>query len=304
MRTAATMPALTTSSSLQASSFSVPGMALYIGGIPMSEILTNTGLQLPEHFTEDEFFEAGRFLSRVEQGMQWAIGDWYNAIPWGDKKAACENAGLNFHAARQCGQVASVFQIDARASYLSYTHHRGVASNEITTDQRTTLLDQAATNGWSVARLLKERDRLLGKDERVPLLTFETKVEKLMETLPASATKKTKAAINQVVSDLRHDFETEVEHVVKERLKQQRDRLHALEKEAQEERDQARALRMNLDGLMTEEEYRTIRGCLHPDRAPEDRKQVFGKAFDIFTRLEKSVNRDMPDKLRNQRGWS
>ena len=153
-------------------------------------------------------------------------------------------------------------------------------------------------------RLAKERDRLLGKEERVPLLTFETKVEKLMETLPASATKKTKAAINQVVSDLRHDFETEVEHVVKERLRIQREKLYALEKEAQADRDRAKELRMNLDGLMTEEEYRLIRGCLHPDRAPEDRKAAFGKAFDIFTRLEKSVNRDMPAKLRNQRGWS
>ena len=270
----------------------------------MSEILTNTGLQLPEHFTEDEFFEAGRFLARVEQGMQWAIGDWYNAIPWGDKPAACEKAGINYRTATTYGAVSARFQFTRRIVNCSFSHYQKLVSEQLTTEQRDHLLIQSEKNGWSLSRLSSERDRMLGRDERVPLLTFETKVEKLMETLPASATKKTKAAINQVVSDLRHDFETEVEHVVKERLKQQRDRLHALEKEAQEERDQARALRMNLDGLMTEEEYRTIRGCLHPDRAPEDRKQVFGKAFDIFTRLEKSVNRDMPDKLRKQRGWS
>jgi hypothetical protein len=151
---------------------------------------------------------------------------------------------------------------------------------------------------------MKERDRLLGKDERVPLLTFDTKVEKLMETLPASATKKTKAALTHVVNDLRHDFETEVEHVVKERLKAQRDKLHELEKEAKEELDRARNLSMNLDGLMTEEEYRLIRGCLHPDRAPDDRKSAFSKAFDVFTRLEKTVNRNMPAKLRKQSGWA
>lgn len=52
------------------------------------------------------------------------------------------------------------------------------------------------------------------------------------------------------------------------------------------------------------EEYRLVRACLHPDRAPEDRKPTFTKAFDIFTRLEKSVNRDMPIELRKKHGWS
>lgn len=270
----------------------------------MSEILTNTGLQLPEHFTEEEFFEAGRFLSRIEQGMQWAIGDWYNAIPWGDKQAACEKAGLNFNTARIYGNVCAVFQIDMRISNLSFSKHQSLVTQELTDIQRAELLEKSAKNGWTAARLTKERDRLLGRDERVPLLTFDGKVQRLYEALPASATKKTRAALTQVVNDLRHDFETEVEHVVKERLKQQRERILLLEQEAQADRDRARELSMNLDGLITEEEYRLILGCLHPDRAPEDRKQVFGKAFSIFMRLEKSVNRSMPVKLRKQRGWS
>lgn len=270
----------------------------------MSEILTNTGLQLPEHFTEDEFFEAGRFLSRVEQGMQWAIGDWYNAIPWGDKQAACEKAGLNYGSAKVYATICSVFPIVNRINNLGFIHHQRLAIQELTDIQRAELLEKSAKNGWTAARLVKERDRLLGRDERVPLLTFDGKVQRLYEALPASATKKTKAALTQVVNDLRHDFETEVEHVVKERLKQQRERILLLEQEAQADRDRARELSMNLAGLITEEEYRLILGCLHPDRAPEDRKQVFGKAFSIFMRLEKSVNRSMPVKLRKQRGWS
>lgn len=270
----------------------------------MSEILTNTGLVLPDNCTEEEFFEAGRFLSRIEQGMQWAIGDWYNAIPWGDKVGACEKAGLNYAAARMYGSICAVFPIVTRANNLGFVHHKHLAIQELTEEQRVILLAKSAENSWTAARLVKERDRILGKDERVPLLTFDTKVEKLMETLPASATKKTKAALTHVVNDLRHDFETEVEHVVKERLKAQRDKLHELEKEAKEELDRARNLSMNLDGLMTEEEYRLIRGCLHPDRAPDDRKAAFGKAFDVFTRLEKTVNRNMPAKLRKQSGWA
>lgn len=279
----------------------------------MSEILTNTGLMLPEDCTEEEFFEAGRFLSRIEQGMQWAIGDWYNAIERGTgnkyhnvegKKSACERAGIDPKTAATYASVCSVFTNSTRVEQVSFDVHRRIAVRDLTSEQRLYLLSQAASQRWSGSRITKERDRLLGRDERVPLLTFDAKVEKLMETLPAAATKKTKTALKQVVADLRHDFETEVEHVLQDRLKAQRERLHKLEKEAQEERDRARNLRMNLDGLMTEEEYRLVRSCLHPDRAPEDRKTQFTKAFDIFTRLEKSVNRDMPAELRKQRGWS
>ena len=98
-----------------------------------------------------------------------------------------------------------------RLDNLSFSHFQKLAIDALTPEQRTNLLNQAEKYGWSSARLTHERDRLLGKPEKVPLLTFDGKVEKQIETLPATATKKTKAALNQVVADLRHDFETEVE---------------------------------------------------------------------------------------------
>ena len=281
-----------------------PGMAVYIGGINMAEVITNTGLQLPEHFTEEQFFEAGKFLSRIEQGMQWAIGDWYNAIPWGDKEAACEKAGLNYRTATTYGSVAAKFHFTKRIVNCPFSHHHKLAIDALTPDQRSDLLSKAEDNNWSAARLTKERDKLLGKPEKVPLLTFDSKVDRVLESLPKTATKKVRAEIKRAMDDLRHDFEKEVHHHAQESTKQQRERLLSMEKEAQEELERARYLRMNLDGLMTEDEYRLIRGCLHPDRAPEDRRQQFAKAFEVFTRLEKTVNKEMPEKLRNARGWS
>ncbi len=59
----------------------------------IAESIKENGLVLPVNFTEEEFFEAGRCLAKIEQGMQWAIGDWYNSIPWGDKEAACKERG-------------------------------------------------------------------------------------------------------------------------------------------------------------------------------------------------------------------
>mgnify|MGYP001769281516 CR=1 FL=1 len=136
--------------------------------------------------------------------------------------------------------------------------------------------------------------------------------EAIAEYYRTSRAKDPKSALDRAVrAFVAAEVEPQIEAEVKRRVTQEREelaslraKLRATEKEAQEERDRLRELRMNLDGLMTEDEYRLVRGCLHPDRAPEDRKPTFGRAFDIFSRLEKSVNRDMPADLRKQRGWS
>lgn len=136
--------------------------------------------------------------------------------------------------------------------------------------------------------------------------------EAIAEYYRTSRAKDPKSALDRAVrAFVAAEVEPQIEAEVKRRVTQEREelaslraKLRATEREAHEERDRARELRMNLDGLMTEEEYRLIRGCLHPDRAQEDRKPTFGRAFDIFSRLEKSVNRDMPAELRKQRGWS
>ena len=136
--------------------------------------------------------------------------------------------------------------------------------------------------------------------------------EAIAEYYRTSRAKDPKSALDRAVrAFVAAEVEPQIEAEVKRRVTQEREelaslraKLRATEREAHEERDRARELRMNLDGLMTEEEYRLIRGCLHPDRAEEELKPKFGRAFDIFSRLEKSVNRDMPAKLRKQRGWS
>lgn len=107
------------------------------------------------------------------------------------------------------------------------------------------------------------------------------------------------------------EVEPQIEAEVKRRVAKKQEELTKLEvdlkrlfKEAMSEKERFSDLTKNLDGLMTEDEYRLIRGCLHPDRAGEELKEKFGKAFHIFSRLEKSVNRDMPVALRRKNGWS
>ena len=270
----------------------------------MSEILTDVGLNLPAQYTEDEFFEAGKFLARIEKGSQWAIGDWYNAIKWGDKEAACQRAGLNPTTAKIYGSVCTAFPIVYRIYNLTFHHYKSVIIQKLTKDQRQELLEKAEKNGLTVAQMVKERDRLLGKPDPIPLLSFDSKVESLMKELPASTTKKMRTALDAVIGKLKSEYSSEVDHAAKERMKAERAKIHQIEQEARAEKERLKGLRMNLDGLMTEDEYRLIRGCLHPDRAPEDRRDQFSRAFNIFSRLEQSVNRDMPAELRRERGWS
>ena len=107
------------------------------------------------------------------------------------------------------------------------------------------------------------------------------------------------------------EVEPQIEDEVKRRVAKKQEELKKLEadltrlwREAARDQERASELLKNLDGLMTEEEYKLIRGCLHPDRADEALKEKFGKAFHIFSRLEKSVKRDMPVALRRKNGWS
>jgi hypothetical protein len=270
--------------------------------IDMSKALTNTGLNLPADCSEEEFFEAGRFLSNIERGMQWAIGDWYNAIPWGDKEAACEKAGLRFKTACDFGKVCKKFEFPTRVGKLSFEIHRKLSHDALTPDQRADLLTEAAEQKWSAARLTKERDKLLGKPEKIPLLGFDEKVDAVVADLPKTTSGQVKTAIKRVFSDLKHGFQNEVESEVKRRLTVDRAKVLELRAEAEAERDLARKIRYGIDSHMTHDEFLLIRSCLHPDRHP-DQPDKFGKAFEVFNRLEQTVNTKAPIAHLDKRGW-
>lgn len=136
--------------------------------------------------------------------------------------------------------------------------------------------------------------------------------EAVTEYYRQSRAKDPKSALDRAVrayvaAEVEPQIEVEVKKRVakrQEELARQETDLKRLFQEAMRDQERANDLLKNLDGLMTEDEYRLIRGCLHPDRANEELRAKFGKAFHIFSRLEKSVNRDMPIELRRKNGWS
>jgi len=261
--------------------------------------ITDIGLPDISGLDEATFFELGHRLVQAEHGLQWAIGDWYNAIPWGNKEKACVEVGLNYRTAKECGIVSSKFKMTTRVVILSFKHHRQLVHADIGKGQRTELLRLAvagspAKNGaskiWSSARLKEERDKLLGLSPPAPVDGFAEKVHTLTEAvvsvLPKSAGRrsvnKTKSGIQKLAADMQHDFHKAVEKQVDLDLKVQRENLRTAKADAQEEFDRTIKMQAGVKAFMTREEFILVRSCLHPDKNSHPRA---GEAFTIFNRL-------------------
>ena len=273
----------------------------------MSNLVTNTGLNLPEDCTHEQHHQVGIALAKIEHGMQWAIGDWYNRIAWGDKEQACVDAGLNYKTAKDMGAIASVFQMSSRNDILSFSHHKTLSIKDLSQDQRNQLLKDAEENKWSGARLKTERNLLLGIEPKAPSVdlskSIEDAVNTMVDNLPDRPSKKKitadiKKVLTKLSDDLKHDFNSAVDKAVKvERL-----RLSDLRSEKEAELEKASNMRKQVNGFMTRDEFQLVRSCLHPDKHGGNNR--YTKAFDIFNRLEAGVPlAAMSKDMKASQGW-
>lgn len=103
------------------------------------------------------------------------------------------------------------------------------------------------------------------------------------------------ARIEIEIADMHKQFD--------EQLREAREQLEIKLQEAEAERQAAFQYRLGIDSHMTMDEFKLVRSCLHPDRAPEDQRDKFNKAFSIFNRLEKTVNTKAPISILRRHGW-
>lgn len=256
--------------------------------LDMNKDITETGINNLGGCSEKEFFAVGKTLARIEHGMQWAIGDWYNAIPWEDKEKACKKVGLNPKTAANYGTVCKVIQLSLRSENLTFEHHKILAIQLLSNTQRKNLLEKASKNGWTNGRLKKERDLVLGIEKKqISVPSIDKQMEEVIEALPKQTPAKVKKTINQAYEDLKKRFNQEVEQEVRHRLKQEKTRIAKIESDADQKLKDASRIRAGVLSFMTVNEFKLILGVLHPDKeAPETRKR---KAFQIFKRLEETV---------------
>lgn len=271
--------------------------------------ITEVGLTGLDDLNEDEFFALGRQIVQAEQGLQWAIGDWYNSIPKGyrnshgsedGKQAACEAVGLNFKTAYQYGKTAREFSFANRLAKLTFTHHFRLIHDDLTHGQRLHLLEMAERgtpdkNGeyrpWTVKRMLEDRDKLLDiAPPPEPIEEFNDKVEGLTKAvagaLPKAAGKKainaTRRGLQKLADDMRHEFDNVVNKKVEETVKGQRENLRQAKDRAEEEFNRTIKMKAGVKAFMTKAEFTLVRSCLHPDKNSHPKAS---EAFTIFNRL-------------------
>lgn len=257
----------------------------------IGEMVTDHGMTFPKGMTEDQFFAVGRKLSEFEQGMQWAIGDWYNAIPWGDKQAACEEANLDYKNASNYGSTCNKFQIPVRTG-ISFTHHYVLSNSDLTDAQRTELSEQAEAGDWGVRKLKEERDKVLKTyvEKQDVSESVESAVESATKGVPEKYQKKVTTAVNKLGKRLQSEFQTAVDDTVAQKVKAERARLNEYNAELKAKDDALVGAFKRVNHILTLEDFRFIRGLLHPDRHDPSEKEKWEKAFNIFQKLLDNVD--------------
>ena len=251
--------------------------------------VTDRGMLFPDNMTEKQFFDAGHQLSEIEKGTQWAIGDWYNHIPWGDKQAACQEVDIDYKNASKNGAVCKLFQIPLRGG-ISFNHHYVLSIGNLTDDQRKWLLSEAESNKWSSAKLAVERDKLLGTyvEPVRHAADLETTLEAALSGVPEKYHSKINKAVTAVHNQMLADFGSAVSAQAKKLVAVERKQLSDMRKEL-EARDKAlTGAFKKVNNILTLSEFKMIRSCLHTDResTPEQKQ----KAFVAFQKLLANVD--------------
>lgn len=132
--------------------------------------LTSTGMHLPADMSEADWMAVGQILQKLEQSIQWTIGDWmaFAERVWGKTYAVVEElTGYSYQTLRDYAYVARNVPHEVRRADLTFSHHRVVASLHLESASAPDLnaqrywLEQAAEQGWSQARLRQEIERAL-----------------------------------------------------------------------------------------------------------------------------------------------
>lgn len=122
--------------------------------LPHGAELSPTGLYLPTGLQFEEWKEVGQKLATLEQGIQWALGDWwaYGHHAYGDRADAAKKLPYEFGSLMNLGRVARKVPTSLRNEVLSFSHHEAVAKLE-SDDQKKSWLERAARAKWPVHKL-------------------------------------------------------------------------------------------------------------------------------------------------------
>lgn len=117
-----------------------------------------TGIILDGEANYDDWQETGRVLRKLDESIQWLLGDWIvmgEAYEYGERVAFAESIGFNVKTLDDYAYVARHVNFSVRTEKLSFGHHKLVASLA-TIDDQERWLNAAVENHWSISRLREE----------------------------------------------------------------------------------------------------------------------------------------------------
>jgi hypothetical protein len=130
--------------------------------LPHGAKLSAMGVVLPEELDADEWFDVGKKLVAIKNGVQWALGEWwaFGRHKYGHRAMIAKTLPYEFETLMNLGWVARSVPTSSRNEALSWTHHKAVAKFNHTTQQY--WLEKADEEHWSVKTLerkIKDQDK-------------------------------------------------------------------------------------------------------------------------------------------------
>lgn len=275
------------------------------------------GLFIPDNISEDQHRALGERLSNALNqaeyqlhNCQWKLGDWYNAIAWGNKGDYCKAVGISSSTASHCGSVAAFYNIAVEDDKLSgagqfkqgdkphrtilpFTTHQ-MAMQGTTGEQAHELLVQAilAKKGegkyWTSRRMADEVRKLLSaaayqpREEPAPQPAPPTPFR--VPAAPPKPVDKTDP-VQQALSRLPEETSPKAQKAVRDLIfqlgsqyhEQVREGIKAQRKLMTKEREALRAEKEAYEKLLKgcvrpieKKEYRELVQFCHPDKHPEN----------------------------------
>lgn len=127
--------------------------------LPHSITICATGLNIPPDVDVDldQWSVIGRRLAAIDNGVRWALGDWYahGYHKYGKKKfeAVANSIGYEFDSLMNLGYVARNVAPSLRNEALSWSHHNVVA--KLAPQEQELWLKKATAMKWSVRKLVE-----------------------------------------------------------------------------------------------------------------------------------------------------
>ncbi|MEO1255701.1 MAG: hypothetical protein AAFY41_12595 [Bacteroidota bacterium] len=117
---------------------------------------TSKGLITEGAVSEEDWRFTGEMLQKIDNSIQWLIGDWVNfgaEFNYGDREDFAQKLGFKLKTIYEYSHVARNVEISIRMENLSFGHHQLVSGMK--PKKQKEFLQQAVDNKWSISQLRK-----------------------------------------------------------------------------------------------------------------------------------------------------